>query len=207
MANDKSVPGAQPGAQTPPRAAEDAGSPLTPEAQASIGAIDQRIQIDPTNEKELWQGRMSWRALWPAATVWFLAASALLMLVQVLFANQVATISVAVVATGVLLLILGKTAWDILSTHYRLTTQRLFIRRGVFSQTLDQTELLRVDDVRMRQSILQRLLGVGDVYMLSNDTTDHELTIHNVLDPHNIMEHIRRHTRTLQRRTVFMEQL
>jgi hypothetical protein len=72
---------------------------------------------------------------------------------------------------------------------------------------VDQTELLRVDDVKMRQSLLQRILNIGNIEVISSDRTDEHLQITNVAEPAQVTEHIRRHTRMLQRRTLFMEQL
>lgn len=179
---------------------------LTPEALASQGT-QAGAPMDPSTEKEMWTGRSSWRAIYPTVLVSILAIAAIAVLVHVFMKNNAVTLTVVGIGAAVLLILAARTAWGIWSTSYRLTTQRLFIRRGIFSQTVDQTELLRVDDVRVRQSLLQRMLGIGEVEMMSSDTSDKDLRIRDVENPEVIAEHIRRHTRTVQKRTLFMEQI
>lgn len=107
-----------------------------------------------------------------------------------------------------LILMLSRTLWKIAATSYRITTQRLFIRRGILSQSVDQTELLRVDDVKMTQSLLERVLGIGTVEISSSDRSDGFLSLRGIAEPATVAEHIRRHTRMVQgKRTLFMESL
>ncbi|HWE40030.1 MAG TPA: PH domain-containing protein, partial [Isosphaeraceae bacterium] len=47
--------------------------------------------------------------------------------------------------------------------HYHLTNRRLFVATGVLNRRRDQMELLKVDDVYIKQSLLQRWLGLGTV--------------------------------------------
>ena len=64
-----------------------------------------------------------------------------------------------------------------LGVHYRLTTQRLFIREGILTRTLSEVELVRVDDVTVRQGLIQRLFGVGDVLLASTDRSSGAIEI------------------------------
>ncbi len=48
-------------------------------------------------------------------------------------------------------------------TRYVITSQRLWIRQGIFSRSEQQTRLERVQDVATRQSFFERLLGIGTV--------------------------------------------
>lgn len=47
--------------------------------------------------------------------------------------------------------------------RYVITSQRLYIREGIFSRFEQQTRLERIQDVSTRQSFLERMLGIGTV--------------------------------------------
>jgi uncharacterized membrane protein YdbT with pleckstrin-like domain len=64
-----------------------------------------------------------------------------------------------------------------LSVRYRLTTYRLFHERGLLSRTTDRLEVIDIDDVRVHQGVIERLLGVGTVRIESSDRTDPELSL------------------------------
>ncbi len=189
------------GGDRPAASAAPGPRPGEPSAPDDRGAA-----LDPASEKDLWAGRISWKEAYPLLALWLLLTLGVVIAVGVLQSWQY-TWWILAVAGVLLVVMLGRHAWLVLSTHYKLTTQRLFIRRGVFSQTVDQTELLRVDDVKIKQSLIDRMLNIGTIEMISSDRTDTNLLIRDVESPETIAEHIRRHTRLLQRRTLFMEQL
>ena len=91
--------------------------------------------------------------------------------------------------------------------HYRLTTHRLFTERGLLRRRHDELELIRVDDVSVRQNLLQRWLGVGTVTVVSTDSSNPRLEIEGIEDPLALKEQIRRPVRTLRARTTFLETL
>lgn len=75
------------------------------------------------------------------------------------------------IALGLVLLPLGMAGWRWLATacaQYTLTDQRLILRRGVLNRSSDYVELYRVKDTDFRQSLLQRLFGIGTITL---DTT------------------------------------
>ena len=77
--------------------------------------------------------------------------------------------------------------------RYRLTEQRLYVRRGLLTQTSDSMELIQIDDVRFIQTFIDRRIngGVGIlVIFCSADKTDKKLVIKGVDNPHNIFEKI-----------------
>ncbi len=49
------------------------------------------------------------------------------------------------------------------SMRFMVTTQRIIVRRGILSRTEQTTALARVQNITVRQTVVQRLLGVGDV--------------------------------------------
>ncbi len=122
--------------------------------------------LDPACEEELWAGRTHWQhhfsfifiALIGDVVAWFLIAK---------IGNWGEWNSSSVYLTGLLVttaIFITTVGWigqKILSRRYRLTGQRLFIEKGILSQTIDQTELIRVDDVRLRKKLVDRIFGLG----------------------------------------------
>lgn len=182
-------------------------APLTPEARTAARDVPPTEALDPATEKDLWEGRPSWKSIYPVLLVWVLIGAAATIAAGAWVRKESVTWTIVAVFGVILIAMLVRTGWGIWSISYRLTSQRLFVRRGILSQTVDQTELLRVDDVRTRQTLVQRMLGIGEVEMLTSDNSDKKLVIRDVEDPMTLAEHVRRHTRMVQRRTVFMEQL
>jgi uncharacterized membrane protein YdbT with pleckstrin-like domain len=56
-------------------------------------------------------------------------------------------------------------------TSYRITSQRIVIDRGFFSKTLDQIDLFRVNDFVVERPFGQRLMGTGNIRLMTFDKT------------------------------------
>jgi len=90
---------------------------------------------------------------------------------------------------GVLLLLL---LWiRVKSFSYRMTDQRLFIRRGWLAKHVNELELYRVKDVVVDQNVLQRLLGYGTITVLAADDTTPEVDLVGISRPTKVKEMIR----------------
>jgi uncharacterized membrane protein YdbT with pleckstrin-like domain len=103
--------------------------------------------------------------------------------------------------------ILGQALVRKLTLRYRLTSHRLFTERGLLSRQHDELELIRVDDVSVRQGLLQRWFGVGTVTVVSTDASNPRLAIEGIRDPLELKERIRTQVRVLRSRTTFLETL
>jgi uncharacterized membrane protein YdbT with pleckstrin-like domain len=192
------------------RPAESEPRPLRNRAyeQAGKGA-----GLDPADEKELWVGRASWKDSAPGLLCW--AVFSIIIVVAGLWVRGQAeffrgtwagwvivfliVLPGAYVALTVLLRVYG--------VRYRLTTQRLIIDRGVLSRTTDQTELIRMDDVRVYKSLTERLFGIGSVEVVSTDSTDARIRLRGIETPDQVVEYIRSNMRTLHKQSLYMEQL
>lgn len=86
------------------------------------------------------------------------------------------------------------------SLHYRLTTQRLFVRRGLIAKHIDEVELFRVKDITVNQTLFQRILGYGTITILSTDDSNPELNLVGVGKPIEVKETIRDHYRASRKR-------
>jgi len=88
----------------------------------------------------------------------------------------------------------------VMSYSYRLTTQRLFVRRGWLARHVNELELYRVKDVVVDQGVLQRLLGYGTVTVLADDHTTPEVHLYSISRPTKVKELIRTHYRAAHQR-------
>lgn len=70
-------------------------------------------------------------------------------------------------------------------THYSIADGRLFIKRGLFCTFLDEVMLFRVCDVRMVQTLWQKLFGVGTVVVYTADVSSgkRNITLDNIKEP------------------------
>lgn len=78
-------------------------------------------------------------------------------------------------------------------TTYELTNDRLIIRSGIFSKSIDEIELYRVKDIRMTYSMIGGWAGIGTLILTSSDptTSGGALVIPDVMDAQQRRETIR----------------
>lgn len=77
------------------------------------------------------------------------------------------------------------------SRFYELTTQRIRIRQGVFSKRTDELELYRVKDSVVLERFWQRLFGLGNIVITTNDETNPTLTIEALPNAREVREKLR----------------
>jgi hypothetical protein len=56
-----------------------------------------------------------------------------------------------------------------LNAYYHLTTQRIKIRTGIFSQTINQIELFRLKDAELERPFLGRIFKYANIRLISSD--------------------------------------
>ncbi len=79
-----------------------------------------------------------------------------------------------------------------ISTHYLVTTQRIVVESGVLSKRTDTLELYLIDDVELEKPIGQRLMGTGNIILLTQDITNKRLHLVRLpLDVRNLYEQLR----------------
>jgi membrane protein YdbS with pleckstrin-like domain len=194
-------------------AGEVSEQPAEQPAGAEHGIGGDGDQIDPAAETEIWAGRTHWKHYAGRLALW-LAGNVVVAVLVGLAAGRADWLGAGgafwfitglVVVSGAI--VVGGVAAKILGTRYRLTTQRLFIERGIVSQTVDQTELIRVDDVRMKKGLIDRMFGLGSVESLSTDVTDRVTVIAGIAEPEKVAEAIRTQMRTMRKKSLFVEHL
>lgn len=76
---------------------------------------------------------------------------------------------------------------------YTVTSERIRVTRGIFSKQTDDLELYRVDDMRIVQPFLLRLVSRGNVVAVSSDRTTPELVLEAIPRPMELRDEMRRH--------------
>ena len=79
------------------------------------------------------------------------------------------TILLCLVGVG-FLIILAKWIENIGAT-FEVTGDRLIIRRGIISKSIDEVELYRVKDIRLDFSLLNQWANIGTIKNISSDET------------------------------------
>ncbi len=173
--------------------APTANDPFSAAASAAKGA---ELHRDPAMEKELWRGRAAWRAYVGSWSIWFIGSIALLVMAyKYTEVESIWRTLLWLFVAGAAVALAVRQALVIYGLQYRLTTQRLFLYRGIITRTTDQLELVRVEDVRLRQGVIDRLVNTGNIEVISSDATDEHLMLNSVYDPAQVAEHLRRNVR------------
>ncbi len=63
------------------------------------------------------------------------------------------------------------------AVHYKITSQRIVVERGVFSKRMEQIDLYRVVDYVVERPFGQRIMGTGNLVLESMDKTSPEVRI------------------------------
>ena len=131
--------------------------------------------------------------------IWWLGAT---------FDTGVRPLVIAVAGPVPLLIGIGYSWLVRLGAEYRLYPDSLEIETGLVSRNIDNLQLFRVRDLRLRQSLLGRLLGAGDLEVTSTDQSTPHLTIRGVPAPRALYDALREGVAGSQatRRTMIVEE-
>jgi uncharacterized membrane protein YdbT with pleckstrin-like domain len=88
-----------------------------------------------------------------------------------------------------------------LSTHYRVTSQRVVIERGILSKRMDQTDLYRIVDYTVERPFGQRLMGTGNLVLKTMEASNPVVRIDGIqTDVVALYERLRKATEAEKRR-------
>jgi uncharacterized membrane protein YdbT with pleckstrin-like domain len=148
--------------------------------------------MDPEPGEEIFfHGHPSWRAMLAFHVKGLLLAIAAGVVagIATAIANgsvDVPTVVVVVVVAFVALMLVG--FFRRLSTIYTISSRRLTIESGLLSRDLHQTRLARVQNVNLRQSLLERMLSVGDVDFDTAASGNYDFAFRGVASPRQIVK-------------------
>jgi uncharacterized membrane protein YdbT with pleckstrin-like domain len=148
-------------------------------------------------EQVLYEGHPSWRAILDFYLKGILATAVVCLLVALatsIFGDEVESGLVAIIAlVGVALTILVGFVKRV-ATSYTITNRRLHIKRGIVSRTIQETRLERVQNVNYTQSVVQRVLQIGNVDFDTAAGDDYNFTFDGVADPAEVVHMVDRAT-------------
>lgn len=81
--------------------------------------------------------------------------------------------------------------WITKCTSYELTTQRLKIGTGILNRKLDELELFRVKDYAMDQPLFLRLVGLGNLTLVTSDASTPTVAIRAIANVEEVREQLR----------------
>lgn len=144
----------------------------------------------PPEEQVLFHGHPSWRSIlglylkgWLAAIVAGVLAAA----VTDLAVGHIEAGWVVIVVLVVLGVVLVAGYLTRVRTLYTITTERLTIRTGLLSRALQETRLDRIQNVNSRQSLLERLLGVGTIDFDTAAGAEYNFAFHGLAQPAQVV--------------------
>ncbi len=79
----------------------------------------------------------------------------------------------------VLLLLLLK-ALKLKMTYYEVTASRIEWSRGIFDRRVDNLDMFRILDLKLRRSLLDCIFGIGTIELVTNDKTDPEFVFEKI---------------------------
>ena len=85
------------------------------------------------------------------------------------------------IVAGLIIGLIGYVKWR--SIIYGLTTNRIIVFTGIFSKDLYENRLDRVQDIRMKISLRQRIYNCGDISVSTAGTASVECMWRNIPDP------------------------
>lgn len=87
------------------------------------------------------------------------------------------------------------------SLHYKITSQRVVVERGLFSKHMEQIDLYRVVDYVVDRPFSQRVVGTGNLVLEAMDKTTPELRLESLAtDVVALYEQLRRATEQEKRK-------
>ena len=75
---------------------------------------------------------------------------------------------------------------------YIITTERLKVRHGMLARNIENFELIRLQDIDYKQGLSERMIGVGDIIIHGQDTSNPEVVLRNISQPEEVYEILRK---------------
>jgi uncharacterized membrane protein YdbT with pleckstrin-like domain len=89
------------------------------------------------------------------------------------------------------------------ATMYTITNQRVMIEKGLLTKALSEIDLRYVDDTQFYQGVFDRMLGTGNVTIISSDKSTPVYVLRGVKDPRALREMIRSNSYQVSQRQIF----
>lgn len=135
------------------------------------------------HERIVFEGHPSWRAVLSFYIGGVVGAAVIAFVMALIWSVWLAVVAFAVMVALVVVAGLVKRT----GTDYMVSTERLYIRRGILSKRVQQTRIDRVQNVNTEQSLRERLLRVGTVDFDTAGNDDSEFRFVGISDPARVV--------------------
>jgi membrane protein YdbS with pleckstrin-like domain len=98
-------------------------------------------------------------------------------------------------------LILFYKAWKIRMTHYEVSPDRIEYGEGVFERKVDNIDMFRVVDIKLRRNALDCMVGVGTVILTTSDKNQPEFEFKKIKNSRELYDTIKKASLSADRRT------
>jgi hypothetical protein len=85
--------------------------------------------------------------------------------------------------------------------YYEVTPARIEWNRGILDRKVDNLDMFRIIDLKLRRSALDCVLGIGAVVLTTTDKSDPEFVFEKVRDPRRLYDVIKKASLEADRRT------
>jgi uncharacterized membrane protein YdbT with pleckstrin-like domain len=163
-----------------------------------------------TAEEKLWHASPSWllllgKIIWLAIVA--IGLPALLAYANGRWITDLQAVRILWYAIAVVILwrvIIMLFAWArIRSTMYTVTNQRVIIETGIAEKKVEDIDLRYIDETNFSQRILERMLGIGNVMIVSSDKVAPRYVLHGIPAPRELRELIRAKAYEVSQRQLF----
>jgi membrane protein YdbS with pleckstrin-like domain len=83
--------------------------------------------------------------------------------------------------------------------RYRISNYRIDFERGLLGKRIETMELWHVDDLEFKQSFFDRIMGVGQITVFSNDKTTPKLELKGLPNPRPLFESLKQRVIAVKR--------
>ena len=136
-------------------------------------------------ERVIWTGRPSWRGRIAIVVPGALVAIAFLAIA--LWAG-LATATALIVTLVIAVVVVVWTFLETIRWKYTITNRRVFVRHGLVSVNEQTARLERVQDVTLRQSLFDRMFGVGRLDIDTAGSEGGALEFKALMEPTHVRE-------------------
>jgi len=102
---------------------------------------------------------------------------------------------------GLVFLILLLKALKLKMIYYEVNADRIEWSRGILDRRVDNLDMFRVVDLKMRRNLLDCIFGVGTIALITNDKSDPEFVFEKISDCRYLYDIIKKASLEADRRT------
>ncbi|MBN2591764.1 MAG: PH domain-containing protein [Sedimentisphaerales bacterium] len=105
------------------------------------------------------------------------------------------------VLIGITILWLLIKAINLKMVYYEISIDRIEWCRGILDRKVDNIDMFRVVDLKLRRNIIDCIFGIGRVVLITNDKTDPEFTFEKLRNSRNLYDIIKKASLEADRKT------